>query len=312
MANFNTLVAALASPADDKAVIEFASLLARLGCAKELRFVHIVDLRQREPAAAEIREQLHAVVAARFDAAARVECDVLRGPVTDRLLAHVTEIEADLVIVGGKRRVLGARIAMAGPCSVAVVPETAPARISHIAIAIDFSDAASETLEWATSLAANGPIRCTAVHVLTHESVDLFAREFAHEEEEEAVQAETMRRIVAWSDRHGVPVESKLVGINPSVSINGKQRFILPSSIEAVDVATTILAEAAQMGADCVVLSTRGRSASASILLGSVAEKIIQEAGVPLLVHKHCGARLGLVQILLGRTGKSRVLVKTG
>jgi nucleotide-binding universal stress UspA family protein len=77
----------------------------------------------------------------------------------------------------------------------------------------------------------------------------------------------------------------------------------LAAAIEGSDVAHTILVEAARAGADCIAIGTRGRSRSASILLGSVTEKIIERASVPLLIGKHAGAHLGLGDILLGRAG---------
>jgi hypothetical protein len=60
-------------------------------------------------------------------------------------------------------------------------------------------------------------------------------------------------------------------------------------------------------GCDLVVMASRGRSRSAAILLGSVAEEAITEARVPLLVVKHYGAQLGVLRALLekglGRQG---------
>jgi nucleotide-binding universal stress UspA family protein len=215
-------------------------------------------------------------------------------------------MEADLVMVGSRRHVLGARLAMVAPCSVAVVPEDFAPKLAHMMVAIDFSDAATDTLEWAASLAAgNAAIRCTALHVMTHESVDLFA-----DQESEAEQSETMRKILARSDRSGVQVTPRLASVSASGDIGKRRRFFLPASIEGADIARAILAEALACGADCIALSTRGRSASASILLGSVAEKVIERAMVPLLVRKHAAANLGLAQILLGRATR-RAAVKT-
>ena len=48
-------------------------------------------------------------------------------------------------------------------------------------------------------------------------------------------------------------------------------------------------------------MATRGRSRSSAILLGSVAEEMILATRVPLLVVKHFGARMGVLQALLDR-----------
>jgi len=48
-------------------------------------------------------------------------------------------------------------------------------------------------------------------------------------------------------------------------------------------------------------MATRGRSRSATILLGSVTEGVIIEARTPVLVVKHFGNRLGVLQVLMDR-----------
>lgn len=294
MTGFDHVVVALGCADGDASLIAYASMLAKLGGTKEVRFVHVAE---SSAPAAKVREQMRAKVAAEFSGTARTECDVLRGPLTDRLLDCVTEFQADLILIGSKKHKLGARLAMVAPCSVGVIPNGYPARLSHLMLAIDFSDAAADTLEWATGLAAADPaIRCTALHVMTHESADLFA-----ENESEPEQAEAMRKILARADRNGVTVTPALASAGRTGHIGRGHHLFLPASIQGADVAHTILAEAETRAADCVALSTRGRSLSASILLGSVTEKVIESAQLPLLVGKHFGASLGLTSILLGR-----------
>lgn len=296
MDGFRHLVVALGSVDSDEALIAYAALIARLGQTREVRFVHVA-----EPSAssADLRSAMRAHVAATFHVpAVRTECDVLHGPLTDRVLDYVTQCQADLVLIGAKRHKLGARLAMVAPCSVAVVPNGHPARLSHLMVALDFSGAAVDTLEWATALVAADPsVRCTALHVITHESTDMFA-----EGEDEAEQASTVNAILLRANRHGVPLETRLVPVSRTTDVGRSHRLLLPASIEGADVAHTILAEAEACGADCIALSTRGRTLSASVLLGSVTEKVIERSSVPLLVSKHKGSRnLDLVSILLGR-----------
>jgi hypothetical protein len=57
---------------------------------------------------------------------------------------------------------------------------------------------------------------------------------------------------------------------------------------------------------DLIVLNSRGRSASAAILLGSVAEETLIQSAVPVLTVKHFGARMGVLRALLDRTCHSR------
>jgi len=297
MAGLDHLVVALGSPDADSALIRYAAVLASLGRTHEVHFVHVADPSQ---SAAQIRDRMRAEVDAHFTASsARIECDVLHGSLTDRLLAHVTELQADLIIIGSKKHKLGARLAMVAPCAVAVVPNQFPPRLSHLLVAFDFSEGAEHALQWATSIAAGDPtIQVTALHVITHESTDLFGDTEAPEK-----QAEQMRAILAGASRQGVNITPRLVDVSRTTDVGRSHRFSPVASIQGIDVAQTILAEAEACGADCIAMSTRGRSRSASILLGSVTEKVIERATVPLLVGKRSAENLGLASILLGRAG---------
>src|SRR5262249_23772376 len=76
---------------------------------------------------------------------------------------------------------------------------------------------------------------------------------------------------------------------------------VTPLIEEGPNVVHAIVRMARQHGADLIVMATRVRSRSAAILLGRVTEDIIVETQVPLLAVKHYGARLGLMNALLGR-----------
>jgi SulP family sulfate permease len=297
MTGFERVVVALGAPDGDGSLMAYTVMLAGLGRARELRFVHVADASASAPV-------LRDVMRARVDEACRglqvrTGCDVLHGSLTDRLLDYVTELQGDVILIGGKKHKLGARLAMVAPCSVAVVPDGHPATLSHVMVAVDFSDDTARTLDWVTGLAAaSGVVRCTALHVITHESTDLFAGS-----EREAEQAEVMTRILASRDWHGVRVTSRLVDVARTTGVDRSHPLSLSASIQGADVAHTILAEAEACGADCLALSTRGRSRSASILLGSVTEKVIERSPLPLLVGKHRGRYLGLAAILFGAAG---------
>jgi SulP family sulfate permease len=297
MAGLDQIVVALSGSEGDQALVGYVKLLARLGQTRDIRFVHVAD---SDTPAVEMRERMRALATAELqDAPVHVQCDVLKGSLTDRLLAYVTEFQADLVLIGAKKHKLGSRLAMVAPCSVAVVPASHQARLTHMMIAIDFSDAAVKTLNWATAIAAGDPsIRVTAVHVVTPESADMFADEEATDE-----QAAVMRKLLQRVQQPNVIIESRLVNAARTAEVGRNRPFLGPASIQGADVAHAVLQEAEKLGADCIALSTRGRSRSASILLGSVTEKVIERANVPVLIGKHSNKNLGLASILLGQAG---------
>jgi len=294
MERIEQIVVALGAPDGDASLVEYAGHLARLTKAVEIRFVHVAEA--SAPAAA-LRERMRAHVSAVLgESSTPIECDVLNGELTDRLLEYVTEFQADLVLIGSKKHKLGTRLAMVAPCSVGVIPEGWHAGLSHLMVAVDFSAGAAATLDWATRIAAgDASIRCTALHVMTPESTEIFATG-----ESEAEHMTTMQRTIAAADHHGVDVVARLATVERAGEVGRSHPFSLAAAIQGSDVAHTILSEAGSAGADAIALSTRGRSRAAAILLGSVTEKVIERAGVPVLVWKH-GRNLGLVSILLGR-----------
>lgn len=87
---------------------------------------------------------------------------------------------------------------------------------------------------------------------------------------------------------------------------------MIPLFEEGANVAHTIHRIAVEKGVDLKIVSTRGRSRSATILLGSVAEGVIMEARTPVLVVKHFGAQLGFLQVLLNRRFRQRTAPRAG
>lgn len=68
------------------------------------------------------------------------------------------------------------------------------------------------------------------------------------------------------------------------------------------DVSETVLRVARERQADLIVMGTRGRSASAATLLGSVVEQTIISSHVPVLAVKEYGSQLGVLRALLDKT----------
>jgi nucleotide-binding universal stress UspA family protein len=299
MAGLDQIVVALSGSEGDQALVAYVKLLAKLGRTRDIRFVHVAD---SDTPAVEMRDRMRALAAAELgNTPVQVQCDVVQGSLTDRLLAYVSEFQADLVLIGAKKHKLGSRLAMVAPCSVAVVPTDHQARLTHMMVAIDFSEAAVKTLNWAAAIAAGDPsIRVTAVHVMTPESADMFA-----DGEGTAEQSDVMRTLLERAQTQNVSIDSRLVNVVRTSEVGRNRPYLGPASIQGADVAHAILQEAEKLGADCIALSTRGRSRSASILLGSVTEKVIERANVPLLVGKHSHKNLGLASILLGHAGWS-------
>jgi nucleotide-binding universal stress UspA family protein len=281
---------ALARTKADADLIQYAAMVVRLGTATAVRFVHVLPSADGRLAANDhdsVLASLRAGVPLHFTGVpetAQLSYDVLHGPLVDQLLTYAAENQVDLLLVGHKaatpgRRALARRLAMKAPCSVWMVPENSPPAFSRILAPIDFSEESADTLRVVTSMARlSGHTDCLALHVYFNEAVVSYEgyNHVLRGEEEQAY-----RKFIAPINCQGVKVT--------------------PLFEEGYNTAHVIQRVADREGADLIVMATRGRSRSAAILLGSVTEQMIIETRVPLLVVKHFGARLGVLQALLDR-----------
>jgi len=301
MHRYRRLTVALTRTEIDAGLIRYAAMIAQMGTVNEVRFVHIVPNSPDSLSAREhdrVQADLRAEVQPHFTGVSetvQASYNVLAGPLMDRLLAYVAEKQADLLLVGHRRShpgrwALARRLAMKAPCSVWMVPEGSPAELRRILVPIDFSDHAADCMRVATSMArlSDHP-ECLALHVyfnnevLTYEENDPVPRG----QEEQAY-----RQFIAPINCLGVKVT--------------------PLFEEGSNVGHVIKRVADRHSVDLITLATRGRSPSAAILLGSVAEQMIIETSVPLLVVKHFGAHMGVLEVLLNRRFWQRGDLHTG
>lgn len=285
MQRYRHLMVGLTRTSGDAGLIRYAAMVARLGTISAVRFVHVLP----ESAASDherVRGEFSDLVRSNFanvPTSVPVSVDVLNGPLTDRLLAHVAEQAVDLVLIGdhtgASRRVLARRLAMKAPCSVWLVPEGAKDHVRRILVPIDFSESAADCIRVATSMAKLiGQAECLALHVYFNEAMVTYE---GYDEVIRGGEAEAFARFIAPIDRQGIDVK--------------------PIFEEGANVAHAITRAAERHQADLIVMGTRGRSRSAAVLLGSVTEEMISETRVPLLAVKHFGARMSVLQALLDR-----------
>jgi len=284
--NLRTLVA-LSATEIDRALVEYARILASMGFARHYHFVHIrtpasiaADLKNE----AQVLKECENLVSEIFSGpglAVTFSCHVIVGVRVDDLIGFATQQRCDMVLLGHRKshsgqRSLARRLAMIAPCSVWLVPEGAPVSIANIMAPIDFSDHAADSLEVATSIAKGaGLAECTALHVFSDPSTIRYDEHLAEIRKNEQ---DSFKKFIATLDRHGVNVE--------------------PMFVEGNKVARTILHFAERSKSDLLVMNTRGRSQAASILLGSVTTQVMIESPIAVLAVKHFGAMMNLFQAL--------------
>jgi nucleotide-binding universal stress UspA family protein len=141
--------------------------------------------------------------------------------------------------------------------------------IRRILVPIDFSEHADHVIEWAHHLAAEHASQLVLLHVY-HLPVEFQQLEGAYlppdfwaNVKKEAEQ--TLRRYVAKLEEKGLRAEAVVREGYP---------------------ATVIVDEAAAQKADLIVIGTHGLSGLKHLLLGSIAERVVQKAPCPVLAVK--------------------------
>jgi nucleotide-binding universal stress UspA family protein len=142
-------------------------------------------------------------------------------------------------------------------------------KIQRILVPLDFSEHAAAILEWAVHLAQEHGSTVILMHAY-HLPVEFQQMEGAYLPAEFWTQVKseaqkTLEGHAATIRKKGIPVEVVVAEGYP---------------------ATAIEEEAARTKADLIVIGTHGRTGLKHLLLGSVAERVVQKAPCPVLTVK--------------------------
>ncbi|HEX5065493.1 MAG TPA: universal stress protein [Myxococcota bacterium] len=145
--------------------------------------------------------------------------------------------------------------------------------VRHILVPVDFSENTPAILDWAAHLAEEHGSKVTLLHAY-HLPVEFQQLEGAYLPPDfwQSVRAEaetSLRRYSADLERRKIQVET---------------------AVCEGYAATVIVEEAANRHADLIVIGTHGRSGFKHLLLGSIAERVVQKAPCPVLTVKATGA----------------------
>jgi nucleotide-binding universal stress UspA family protein len=221
-------------------------------------------------------EKLTALIAAPELAGIDADYEVRTGkPFYELLLAQRAWL-ANLVVVGGPSQPeepisssTSDRLVRKGAVPVLVTKTPLRSATRTFLMATDFSAPAREAAEAAFRFAEKFHGRIIFLHVLDRPSY-------------------TIRYIQEWS--LSVPAVPSPEDLEPEW-----EAFLSGLPLDRVewdkmsvegDVAQTIVSRAAEINADMIIVGTHGRSGLPYILLGSVAEKVMRAARIPLLTVK--------------------------
>jgi nucleotide-binding universal stress UspA family protein len=141
--------------------------------------------------------------------------------------------------------------------------------VRRILVPVDFSDHAPPVIEWATHLAEEHASALILLHAY-HLPVEFQQVEGAYLPQDfwQSVKTEAEQNL----ERYAEPVRGK--GLDVSIVV----REGYPASV--------IEEEALNQDADLIVIGCRGLSGIKHLLLGSIAERVVQKAPCPVLTVK--------------------------
>lgn len=281
----------------DDVLVRYAELVSFMAQSEEARFVHVFpaaaafsDLyaeyaRTHQSAMTDLNSHLSTLIDEKFvgPQGIRVDCEIVEGAPLAEMLRIAKDGDVDLLVVGRDRRggTLAEKLARKAPCSVLIVPPDGPAVIERVLVPVDFSSHAADAVDVAVAFAEAAKLE--EVHLLhvydVPESYLKLGK--SYEEFHERIQQLAEERFDAFLD------DIDLRGLRPVL------HFVQGENVPAV-----IHEQAEALDVDLVVVGTRGRSASAAILLGSVGEQVVRSAQVPIVAVKRKGSTLGLLDAL--------------
>ncbi|MDH5476003.1 MAG: universal stress protein [Cyclobacteriaceae bacterium] len=285
----------------DEAVIKYVNFLCVIFEVDKVYFFHVAKSFELPsgiiekypdliaPVDETIKKQVKSVIETHFNCNVEYSIEVKEGNPTDQILRWTNFKDIDLAVVGKKERlngegVLSGELVKTSHCSILFVPESAHPSIQKIMIPIDFSKTGKMTLEVGGKLQKKFNCNLLFQHCY-HVPTGYHTSGKSYEE-----FAELMREH-AQNDLEKFIEPSELI---PNLT---QTNLFLD---EDHDPAKHIRNISKTEQVDFIIIGSKGRSEIASILVGSVAEKISKlEKQIPVLVVKNKQQNMGFLDALL-------------
>ncbi len=299
MKRFRRLLVGLNLSDQDKSVIQAAGKITQLSESEKVHFIHITERlaipgeiakeypELAEPEGKRVESVTGENIGKYFTGAPGIDVthEVLEGIQLDMLLQHIRRENIDLVIVGRKSWEhtsghIAEKVARKAPCSVLIIPEGRDLIVENILVGSDFSPHSKEAMDIALELAqGSGSSKITCLHVIEYSSSDVHRDGFL----------ELLRKVVR----------------------EDLDKFLRPFTSQGINIRSMIMVEHNTAKAmrefcwrhkvDLIVVGSRGRTAAAAVLLGSVTENLIRMTNTPLLAVKRKGETMNLLKVFFTR-----------
>lgn len=285
----------------DDALIKYTAMMSNLLSIERIYFVHVVkslelpdDLLEKYPdLMAPLDESILNDVKGKVEphfTDQKVEIDYLiqEGNPIETMLKLSKIKEIDLIVMGRKRSLKGSgiitsHIARKSPCSLLLVPETDSAKLEHIMLPIDFSSHSQLAITQALQFATEAKSKVTCAHVYKV-PIGFYKTGKSFKEFAEIMKGHAENDFRQFIRKHQFPSELPC-------------EFLLTDDGKHAEL---IYNKAAEIDIDLIMIGSKGRTKASSMLMGSLAEKIVyQDQDIPVLIVKNKGENMGFLEALL-------------
>jgi nucleotide-binding universal stress UspA family protein len=299
----------------DPVTLKYASIIVNLSQSKHTYFVHIAESWQldrnlideypeiQKDAEEEAINKIKKTVNAHFEgcptsdpaefhiygAVCTMDSDyeAVEGKTIDELLKFIVEKEIDLVITSydadnENSETLTQKLARKSPCSILAIPDCSTGDFKNILVPIDFSKHSKAAIEAAIVFASAHNIPGIKT-VSTYQVPAGFHKTGKSYEEFGEIMKKNTKKLF---DDFIKDIDTKGVKITDLYKLNK-------------NTANGIIETIKEEKIDFVVIGSRGKNASATILLGSIPGKLLTKTDVPMLIVKLKGEGLNFLQALL-------------
>jgi len=285
----------------DEPVIRYTHLLGRMFKPKQIYFIHLPgshdipkEILSQYPVLAEphgesTHKRIKDLVESHFKPPrdCRIIFEILKSPSIVELLRFSWKQKIDVILISkpGKKGVhphdlLAEKIARKAPCPVLLIPHGSKAVIKNILVPVDFSENSGLAFESAIQFASAAKIKqIICLHVF-RVPIEYERTGKSYEEFSQIMEDIAELRYENFIDR-----------------IDTMNVDVIPIFYRSDNPAESIQSVAKAEAIDLVVIGNKGRNAT--LLLGSVSEKLIRITGTPLLVSKRKGIWINLIKTIL-------------
>lgn len=219
-----------------------------------------------------------------------IDIDILveEGKPMDTLCRWAKIKDVDLIIMGRKEELEGSgslakNMAHRAPCSVLFFTEKSGLELpKKVLIPMDFSDHSIMTMQFAERIAKEQNCEIVGLHIYSIPT-GYYKTGKSHEEFAEIMETHAKNDYKKFIEKHDFKAFECIYKLKDD---GNEGRFIIQ--------------QAKEIGADLILMGSRGRTPSAAVLLGSIAEKLVNINNmVPMLIFKKKGENMSFLDALL-------------